>query len=79
MSYLISNFVFTLAATFLLGLLAGWMFWGRLKHKVATIDQQTFELKYDHPTKLYEYDYDGDLYYVENNIEGLSRKCPDTG
>ena len=38
MSYLISNFAFTLIATFILGLLLGWSLWGRLKNKVAALE-----------------------------------------
>lgn len=38
MSYLISNLMFSLIATFLMGLLFGWFFWGRLKNKIAAVE-----------------------------------------
>ena len=38
MSYLISNFAFTLTATFLFGLLFGWVMWWRLKNKLVALE-----------------------------------------
>lgn len=38
MTYLISNLIFTLAATFLFGLLVGWLIWGRLKKRMLSLE-----------------------------------------
>ncbi|MFK7816484.1 MAG: hypothetical protein AB8B92_09110 [Gammaproteobacteria bacterium] len=38
MSYLISNFIFVLAATFFLGLGMGWFMWGRLKKRIVSLE-----------------------------------------
>nr|YP_009629583.1 RNA polymerase beta' subunit [Chlorococcum tatrense]AYQ94367.1 RNA polymerase beta' subunit [Chlorococcum tatrense] len=37
-----------------------------LDHKVATLDRFTGELKYQQPTKVHHYDFEGELYHVKN-------------
>uniref|UniRef100_A0A6C0HUG6 DNA-directed RNA polymerase n=1 Tax=viral metagenome TaxID=1070528 RepID=A0A6C0HUG6_9ZZZZ len=45
----------------------GWIFVDKLSmdYKVATLDNNT--LKYEHPTELQNYDYEGKMYYVDSN------------
>ncbi len=38
MTYLISNIVFTLVATLMLGLVIGWLIWGRLKTRLQSVE-----------------------------------------
>ncbi len=63
MSYLIPNIIFSLTATFLLGLLIGWVIWGRLKSNLVKIENdwqhqyKNLDAKYQSATtKLAEMD-----------------------
>ena len=65
MSYLISNFAFTLTATFILGLLLGWVMWGHLKNKLVAL-----ETDWQHRYK----NLDNDLCTVVEDFSELEQK-----